>query len=439
MGHPVRIRWDQLSGQGGFFNRYIQLLVSGCTFPINPEYGPVQRVTIASADQMLDPSFEGFTDEQLLQLLDPIYNGASLEKNIKNESNNETAEGKEGKEQNNEELMKNQLTKSEENILSKEYSNLTPSEKEKALRYAFRNANQNNKYGVPHRSQIQDRLIAASNQRCNIYTTYLKRVNTNQNAILGTLTTVLGGAGAIVTGENSSRLLSGLAGITSGTRAELNQTIFESVATSVIIPGIQNKRNEILTSIMAKRSKSLSEYTIEGAIADAIIYHGACSIDAGIAFAQKSIQSYEDIGVNKLSEIQNKLNITRSLSETFTLPSIDTLTVCVSLVEDQLSNLKSKHQKTIDALENNKEDHNKIIILYNNLLNSLKKDGDLRKEAEKIDTLLTSNMLAYVSSKGVEKTENFSKLEAQQIDARSFERKLDAKITEFLYALSINN
>ena len=26
MGHPVRIRWDQLSGQGGFFNRYIHKL-----------------------------------------------------------------------------------------------------------------------------------------------------------------------------------------------------------------------------------------------------------------------------------------------------------------------------------------------------------------------------------------------------------------------------
>ncbi|MCP5242923.1 MAG: hypothetical protein H6940_05740 [Burkholderiales bacterium] len=56
---------------------------------------------------------------------------------------------------------------------------------------------------------------------------------------MGTLTTALGGAGAIVTGAEAARILAGLAGIASGTRAELNQAIFESVATSVIVPAIQ--------------------------------------------------------------------------------------------------------------------------------------------------------------------------------------------------------
>ena len=42
-------------------------------------------------------------------------------------------------------------------------------------------------------------MIAASNQRCNLYMTYLKRVSVYTNGLFGSLTTILGGAGAIVT------------------------------------------------------------------------------------------------------------------------------------------------------------------------------------------------------------------------------------------------
>ena len=161
------------------------------------------RVTTASANQMFEKRFESFSDEDLLFILDPI-NKREMEK---------------------------------------KYSDLTSSERIENITSAFRVANRDYDYGPKHKSEIQDRLIAASNQRCNIYETYLKRISTYTNGIFGTLTTVLGGAGAIVTGEQAARTLSGLAGISSGTRSELNQAVFESITTSVIIPGIQNRRN----------------------------------------------------------------------------------------------------------------------------------------------------------------------------------------------------
>jgi len=139
--------------------------------------------------------------------------------------------------------------------------------------------------------------------------TYLKRINTYTNGIFGTLTTVLGGAGAIVTGENTARLLSGLAGISSGTRAELSQAIFESVATSVIVPGITKSREEFLKAVKLESSKEeITSHPIEWAVAMGIAYHGLCSMDTGIAYAQKSMQSYDDIGVKKFLEIQEKLS-----------------------------------------------------------------------------------------------------------------------------------
>jgi hypothetical protein len=175
-----------------FLATLMGITAAGCSM-IDPEMNPLGggRVTTASANQIFDGGFEGFTDEQLLRLLDP-----------ENKAN-----------------------------LPAKYSELSETDKIQYLRSAFRKANQESVYGAAHRSQVQDRLIAASNQRCNLYTTYLKRVSTFTNGIFGTLTTVLGGAGAIVTGENAARALSGLAGISSGTRAELNQAIFESVAT----------------------------------------------------------------------------------------------------------------------------------------------------------------------------------------------------------------
>lgn len=242
----------------------VGFISAGCagTTPESSLFGD-KRVTTASANQMFDKNFESFSDEKLVSLLDPEGTGS-----VAGSSGGEMAQ---------------------------------------RLDLAFLHANKvdssDPSKAEARRSQIQDRLIAASNQRCNLYTTYLKRISEYTNGIFGVTTTLLGGAGAIVTGENAARTLSGLAGISSGTRAELNQAVFESLTTSVIVPAIRLRREEILQSILAKRTCPLTKYTVEGAIADVVNYHGACSIDTGIAYAEKSIQSYDDIGVKKFKEI----------------------------------------------------------------------------------------------------------------------------------------
>ncbi len=262
-------------------------LTSGCVgMPEKSLFGG-NRVNTAAANQLFYSDFEEFSDEKLFELLDP-------------EEKVSTGEG---------------------------FASSSNATRTQLLSKAFWQANQS---GEARRAQIQDRLIAASNQRCNLYMTYLKRVSTYENGIFGTLTTILGGAGAIVTGENSARLLSGLAGISSGTRAELNQAVFESVATSVINPGIEKTRSEFLKEMLAKRgtpgtpaipavspkpavpavpktaAAPLADYTVEGAIADAIKYHGFCSMDTGISFAQKSLQSYDDLGMGRFEKAVDK-------------------------------------------------------------------------------------------------------------------------------------
>ncbi|WP_337881164.1 hypothetical protein [Rheinheimera sp.] len=372
-----------LKPQAIFISSFTCFLISSCSMTPEDNFFGDHRVTAASANQMFDKGFEGFTDAQLVLLLDPNNTG--------------------------------------------NYDNEDESTKIKILRKAFLTANTGTN-ALAHRAQIQDRLIAASNQRCNLYMTYLKRVSNYTNGIFGTLTTVLGGAGAIVTDQSTARLLSGLSGISSGTRAELTQAIFESIATSVIIPGIQKSRADLLKEIDKKRSQPLTQYTVEGAMADAITYHGACSMDTGIGYAQKSIQSFDDIGISKLNDAMASLSNSRRLSESFMLRPIDSLVVAEKVLAGfaaKLKDYKSRVSPTQKAVDD----------MITKLTADVKTDGSLGKEAAELDQVLKVVMFNYASTSGADKTNSFSLLEAQQINAKDFARKIEAINTELLIEL----
>nr|VFJ98144.1 MAG: hypothetical protein BECKLFY1418B_GA0070995_11144 [Candidatus Kentron sp. LFY] len=162
--------------------------------------------------------------------------------------------------------------------------------------------------GKQRRNEIQDRLMAASEQRCNVYKVYLKRLHGKGNFYTGSLATILGGAGAIVTGVDGARILSGLAGITSGVRAEFNQAVFLNQVIPVITKGIEGRRKDIKTEIGTKRAGGdLTSYTVEAAIGDAIRYHGACTIVAGLSQAEVAIQELDNPGLETMNKVSSKI------------------------------------------------------------------------------------------------------------------------------------
>jgi len=128
------------------------------------------------------------------------------------------------------------------------------------------------------RNRVQDRIIAASNQRCGSYVRFLKQYDSEANLLLGTLTTVAAGLGSIFTGASTARALSGSAAIFSGIRGENNEAFFQSLTVQVLSNGIKLNRKEILDNIEKKRRVNLTEYTTEMAVADAVNYHSACSV-----------------------------------------------------------------------------------------------------------------------------------------------------------------
>ncbi len=156
------------------------------------------------------------------------------------------------------------------------------------------------------RNVIQDRLIAASDQRCNLFLNYIQRHQSATNFSLGALTTFLAGGGAIASGATVARALAGSAGIVSGVRAEYDQNFFYNQTVVIISQGIRAGRKSVLDQIDQRRgtdgATGVAAYTVERAVSDALRYHGTCTIAAGLETSSKTLSL--DAG---LDEMNNKL------------------------------------------------------------------------------------------------------------------------------------
>ena len=86
------------------------------------------------------------------------------------------------------------------------------------------------------------------------------------------------------------------------------------MVTHLIISAIHNKRDDLKKAILTNRSKSVQEYTFEGAVAEAIQYHGACHIDVGIQEAAKAVAYLEDPGIRSMEKYLERAAIVRQVA-----------------------------------------------------------------------------------------------------------------------------
>lgn len=147
------------------------------------------------------------------------------------------------------------------------------------------------------RNRVQERLLAASNERCGEYKTFLKQIDSETNLILGSITTAVAGAGAIVTGAGAARALSGIAAILTGVRAEFNEDYFHNKTIQVITDGLEAKRKETYDKILDSRKLDLTGYPVEAAVKDALTYHAECSLITGLEHAALSIERARNPGL----------------------------------------------------------------------------------------------------------------------------------------------
>jgi hypothetical protein len=148
------------------------------------------------------------------------------------------------------------------------------------------------------RNSVQERMMAASVSRCNVFKTYLQRKQSDFNFNLGLATTVAGVLGAIIPGVNASRNLAGTAGILSGTQSQFNQSYYSNLAANTVIRGIDSRQAAIQKQIRSfGQPKSIADYPMEAAISDALYFDGLCSAYVGLQEAENSIRLVANPGL----------------------------------------------------------------------------------------------------------------------------------------------
>jgi len=153
------------------------------------------------------------------------------------------------------------------------------------------------------RNSVQARLLGASNVECGRYQSRLLRVQSNVDFSLGSLTTLLGTAGAIVSGGAWPQGLSGAAAVSNSVRSSFSETYFRQLAIEQITRAIDGGRQEFLEILSSRRSLPIADYTVEYAVADAMEYHSLCSLIAGLEFSSDAISNAKDPGIKRLSRI----------------------------------------------------------------------------------------------------------------------------------------
>lgn len=144
--------------------------------------------------------------------------------------------------------------------------------------------------GAPKVAMIQDRLVFASDQKCNLFLKYLSRIQSYNKTTSKFLSIISGGVGTLVTSADLARVFSGVSGMSAGLGAAIEDNFFSNVATSVIGPAIIRARLEYYNLMLAKRKDASGAYGLGEAITDAVRYNGLCTLDTGIAEAARAVQ-----------------------------------------------------------------------------------------------------------------------------------------------------
>ncbi|WP_165190027.1 hypothetical protein [Caulobacter soli] len=144
------------------------------------------------------------------------------------------------------------------------------------------------------RDRLQARLLGASDANCATFAQTIYGTQASSNFIFGGLATSLAGAGAITTNQQTARLLSGLAGISSGLRTEANEDFFRKQWMEAVVKAINTSRDKMRADMTVRQAQSISDYPVEAAIADAIRYNGECSLVAGMKEVNSAVTIADD-------------------------------------------------------------------------------------------------------------------------------------------------
>lgn len=308
------------------------------------------------------------------------------------------------------------------------------------------------------RNRLQDRLVASSNQACAEFKRHINALQSETNFILGTITTALAGAGAIVTGASGARALAGTAGIFSGVRAEFNENLFRKLTVEVITKAIESRRKQMRERMeIAQKNESATVYTAEGAVGDAIVYNDVCSLIGGLEVASIAVTVAEDPGLKRLSELYGEdfnatvtLNAGGAGAAAGTVELLDGTTLDRPSVSPSVSlaNAKQGVRLSADKLNNEieqlikedeKKEHDSQLVKFKSALEAARKtaneqfdrinEGDKAKALERSLADAFSDVVAATDS--VQRSDRQAELIVRTSEARAFISRVLARKAAF--------
>jgi hypothetical protein len=152
-------------------------------------------------------------------------------------------------------------------------------------------------YQRRRRNRVQSSVLTASDSACDAYRRNLNRLFSTTNYTFGSTSTIAGGLGAVATDLGTSRGLAAIAGIISGVRAEYNDAFFRNKVVELLTKAMDNARNRKKDETRRRQVQLISDYSVEEAVNDAIVYNSQCTLIAGLQEASESLQTVSDPGL----------------------------------------------------------------------------------------------------------------------------------------------
>jgi hypothetical protein len=158
------------------------------------------------------------------------------------------------------------------------------------------------------RTQLQERLIAASNERCAEYKERLQQVQvqsqpaSGEKRSNGAVDAATAALGVLTIAYPPAAAVGGLLGaaqLVSGVKAAPPKQFTSGLTVQVVSLGIDTRRASILQGIRGRQQETPASYPVEAAVSDALLYHQACSMVAGLEAAGEAL-STTDPGVARV-------------------------------------------------------------------------------------------------------------------------------------------
>lgn len=159
---------------------------------------------------------------------------------------------------------------------------------------AFYSAGFSEEKAALYRNEIQDRIIAAANQRCQLWKNYFATASSTVGFWSGIVGAATGAASIAFSPEGTKDALTAVSTTSTSVGTQYEKSYLFSLTMPVVFQGVESRRQGIISSVTQRRTRAgapvpIQTYSLSEAIADALEYHAACSVASGLQQAQERL------------------------------------------------------------------------------------------------------------------------------------------------------